>query len=169
MRPAGVADELRAALTADGHCRGSLTLYRTSAARGRPENRCRPTGRRIYASGMGKRHLRKPQPDLTTVLDGLRSPDEQARVKALHAVCPCTAGFRLYEQFRGEVRRLQKDPSPRVRAIALHVEQDAGRLEEIEATLDRASQRTGPGECSGDRDWLAGWERRRATRYWLPL
>jgi len=22
---------------------------------------------------------------------------------------------------------------------------------------------------SPDRDWLAGWERRRATRYWLPL
>jgi hypothetical protein len=29
------------------------------------------------------------------VLGGLRSPDEQARVKALHAVCPCAAGFRL--------------------------------------------------------------------------
>lgn len=69
----------------------------------------------------------------------------------------------------GGNRRLQKDPSPRVRAVALHVEQDAGRLEEIEATLDRASERTEHGECSGDRDWLAGWERRRATRYWLPL
>jgi len=56
-----------------------------------------------------------------------------------------------------------------VRAIALHVEQDAGPLEEIEAFLDRASERTGHGERSGDRDWLAGWERRRATRYWLPL
>ncbi len=76
---------------------------------------------------MGKRHLRKPQPDLTAVLGGLRLPDEQARVKALHAVCPCAAGFRLYERLRGEVRRLQKDPSPRVRAIAMHVEQDAGR------------------------------------------
>ncbi len=118
---------------------------------------------------MGKRHLRKPQPDLTAVLGGLRLPDEQARVKALHAVCPCAAGFRLYERLRGEVRRLQKDPSPRVRAIALHVEQDAGPLEEIEASLDRASERTGHGERSGDRDWLAGWERRRATRYWLPL
>jgi hypothetical protein len=32
-----------------------------------------------------------PSPDLAAVLGGLRSPDEQARVKALHAVCPCAA------------------------------------------------------------------------------
>jgi hypothetical protein len=56
-----------------------------------------------------------------------------------------------------------------VRATALHLAQDAARIEEIEATLDRASERAERGERPGDRDWLAGWERRRATRYWLPL
>ena len=131
--------------------------------------RCRLPGRRIYAPGMGKRHGRKPPPDPGAVLAGLRSPDEQARIRALHAVCPCAAGFWLYEQLRGEVRQLQKDPSPRVRAVALHVAQDAGRIEEIEAILDQASDRTGHRQHSGDRDWLAGWERRRQTRYWLPL
>ena len=118
---------------------------------------------------MGRRHRRQPQPDLAAVLSGLRSPDEQARVKALHAVCPCAAGYQLYEQLRVEVRRLQKDPSPRVRAVALHVEEDAGRIEEIEATLDQASERAEQGERLSDRDWLAGWERRQATRYWNPL
>jgi hypothetical protein len=118
---------------------------------------------------MGKRHRRKPPPDLDAVLAGLQSPDEQARITTLHAVCPCAAGFQLYEQLRGEVMQLQKDPSPRVRATALHVEQDAGRIEEIEAILNRASERAEQGERSGDRDWLAAWERRRQTRYWLPL
>jgi hypothetical protein len=114
-------------------------------------------------------HRRKHPPDLDTVLAGLQSPDEQARITALHAVCPCAAGFQLYEQLRGEVMQLQKDPSPRVRATALHVEQDAARIEEIEAILNRASERAEQGERSGDRDWLAAWERRRQTRYWLPL
>src|SRR5581483_4140037 len=101
---------------------------------------------------MGRRHRRQSQPDLAAVLSGLRSPDEQARVKALHAVCPCAAGYQLYEQLRVEVRRLQKDPSPRVRAVALHVEEDAGRIEEIEATLDQASERAEQGERLSDRD-----------------
>jgi hypothetical protein len=118
---------------------------------------------------MGKRHRRNPPPELSAVLGGLRSPDEQARVEALHAICPCAAGYQLYEQLRGEVRRLQKDPSPRVRAVALHVEEDAGRIEEIEATLDKATERAEQGERPGDRGWLAEWDRRRASRYWTPL
>lgn len=90
-------------------------------------------------------------------------------MKALHAVCPCAAGFQLYERLRGEVRQLQKDPSPRVRAVALHVEQDAGRIEKIEATLDQATERIEQGEHVGDRDWLDAWEKRRSTQYWPPL
>jgi len=34
------------------------------------------------------------------------------RVKALHRVRLCGAGFVVYERFRSEVKRLQKDPSP---------------------------------------------------------
>jgi hypothetical protein len=44
----------------------------------------------------------------------------------------------VHERFRGEVKRLQKDPSPRVRAAALHVEQDACLIEELDARLDLA-------------------------------
>ena len=74
------------------------------------------------------------------LLTQLRDPDDEVRVKALHRVCPCGAGFRVYERFRGEVKRLQKDPSPRVRAAALHVEQDACLIEELDANLDRAAE-----------------------------
>ena len=87
-------------------------------------------------------------------------------MKALHRVCPCAAGFLVYEQFRGEVKRLQKDRSPRVRAAALHVEQDACLIEELDARLDLAVEQ---GWRYSDADWMRSHRRRQATRYWLPL
>ena len=115
---------------------------------------------------MAKRRGRGCAPDLEAVLTQLRSADEDARVKALHRVCPCAAGFLVYERFRGEVRRLQKDPSPRVRVAAVHVEQDACLIEELEANLDRAAEQ---GWRYSDADWVQAKRRRQATRYWLPL
>ena len=87
-------------------------------------------------------------------------------MKALHRVCPCGAGFVVYERFRGEVKRLQKDPSPWVRAAAQHVEQDACLIEELEAHLDRAQEQ---GWRYSDPDWVRAHRRRQATGYWLPL
>ena len=115
---------------------------------------------------MAKRRRRGCAPDLEAVLAQLHSADEQDRVTALHRVCPCGAGFLVYERFRGEVRRLQKDPSPRVRAAALHVEQDACLIERLEANLDRAAEQ---GWRYSDADWVRAHRRRQATRYWLPL
>lgn len=108
----------------------------------------------------------RPAPDPAALLERLHSPDEEARIRALHEVCPCKAGFEPYEQFRGVVRRLQKDPSPRVRAVALHVEQDACRMEEKAATVERAEEQ---GWRYGDANCLDNYRRRSATRYWLPL
>ena len=100
------------------------------------------------------------------LLTQLRDPDDEVRVKALHRVCPCGAGFGVYERFRGEVKRLQKDPSPRVRAAALHAEQDACLIEELDANLDRAGEQ---GWRYSDADWVRAHRRRQATGYWLPL
>jgi hypothetical protein len=96
---------------------------------------------------------------------GLRSPDERTRIKALDGICPCAVGYPLYEQFRGGVKRLQKDPSTRVRATALHVEHDACQIEQIEAGLDRAEEQ---GWRYSDPDWVSAKKRRQATRYWPP-
>jgi hypothetical protein len=117
---------------------------------------------------MAKRKRRgcQPGPDPGVLLAQLRSPDEQVRVKALHRVCPCAAGFLVYERFRGEVKRLQKDPSPRVQAAALHAEQDACLIEQLDAGLDRAAEQ---GWRYSDADWVRARRRRQATRYWLPL
>ena len=113
-----------------------------------------------------KRRTCRPVPDPDVLLAQLRSAGEEERVKALHRVCPCASGFLVYEQFRGEVKRLQKDRSPRVRAAALHVEQDACVIEELDARLDQAAEQ---GWRYGDADWMRSHRRRQATRYWLPL
>jgi len=103
--------------------------------------------------------------DPATVLSRLRSPDALIRIKALHALCPCAAGFPGYEHFRCEVKRLQKDPDPGVRTAALHVERDACEIEMIEAGLDRATEQ---GWRYSDADWLRKKRQRQATKYWLP-
>ena len=113
-----------------------------------------------------KRRGCRPGPDAGVLLARLRSADEQVQVKALHRVCPCGAGFVVHERFRAEVKRLQKDPSPAVRAAALHVEQDACEIEAIEAGLDRAKEQ---GWRYSDPDWVRTKRRRQATRYWLRL
>jgi hypothetical protein len=107
-----------------------------------------------------------PERDPAVVLVRFQSADEDTRIKALHSVCPCGAGYELYEQLRGEIRRLQKDPSPRVRAVALHVEQDACKKEAVEAEVDRAEEQ---GWRYSDPGWMSNHHRRRATRYRLPL
>jgi len=100
------------------------------------------------------------------VLARLRSADADTRIRALHAVCPCGAGFGLYERLRGEVKRLQKDPDPRVREMALHVERDACQIEAIETGLDRAAKQDWR---YSDADRVKTHRQRQASRYWLPL
>src|SRR5215470_11382872 len=104
-------------------------------------------------------------PESAAVLAALLSADPNARIKALRAICPCAAGFPLYERFRGEVKLLQKDPDPRVRATALHVEHDACEIETIEAGLDRAAEQ---GWRYSDPGWVRRKRQRQATGRWLP-
>ena len=117
---------------------------------------------------MAKRKHRRcrPAPDPGDVLARLRSADADTRIRALHAVCPCGAGFGLYERLRGEVKRLQKDPDPSVREMALHVERDACQIEAIETGLDRAAEQDWR---YSDADWVKTHRQRQASRYWLPL
>jgi hypothetical protein len=125
-------------------------------------------GRRSYSAVMAKRTRRRclPAADPDAVLAQLRSPGALVRVKAPRRICPCRAGFPLYERFRGEVRGLQKDPDPQVRAAALHAEHDACEIETIEAGLDRADEQ---GWRYSDPDWVSKHRQRQATGHWLPL
>ena len=132
------------------------------------QNASRGRARGSYSAAVAWHKRRRCQraPDPGAVLARLGSPDPQVRVKTLHGICPCAAGFPLYERFRGEVKRLQKDPDQRVRAAALHVEHDASEIETIEAGLDRAAEQ---GWRYSDPGWVRRKRLRQATGQWLPL
>jgi hypothetical protein len=53
-----------------------------------------------------------------------------------------------------------------VRAAALHAEQDACLIEELDARLDQAAEQ---GRRYSGADWVRAHRRRQATGYWLPL
>ena len=120
-----------------------------------------------YSAVVGKRSRPRcgPGADPDVVLARLGAPDPRARVRALHAICPCAAGFPLYERFRDEVKRLQKDPDATVRAAALLVEHDACEIETIDAGLDRAGEQ---GWRYSDNDWVSKHRQRHAAGRWLP-
>jgi hypothetical protein len=70
----------------------------------------------------------------------------------------------LYEQLIDDVKRLQKDGSPEVRRMALHVEEDACTIELIETNLDRDAE---AGRRGGDADWTRRKQRRQVSG-WAP-
>jgi hypothetical protein len=94
--------------------------------------------------------------DVARLLADMQSPDGHVRARAVREVCPCRLPWEVFGQVRTAARRLQRDPSPLVRANAQHVEEDARELASLEAL----------------REWLAerepevGWEdaARRAER-----
>ncbi len=75
-----------------------------------------------------KKHEACEAADTERLLSELQSPDEAVRAKAVRSLCPCHAGWELFEQHVSAVLRLEKDCSPAVRANALHVYEDAARM-----------------------------------------
>jgi hypothetical protein len=71
-------------------------------------------------------------PDIERRLPDLQSPDEVARGNVARSLCPCHAGWEVFEQHVGLVFRLLRDPSHVVRAHALHVFEDAARMQSAE-------------------------------------
>jgi hypothetical protein len=55
----------------------------------------------------------------------LASGDEERVVRALHGACPCSGSSTRYEQYMDLLHQFKKDPRPKVRAVALHLEEDA--------------------------------------------
>jgi hypothetical protein len=76
--------------------------------------------------------------DVARLLEELRSPDEQVRARAVREVCPCRMPWEVFERLRKPVQRLRRDPSPAVRKLALHVEEDARMVAALEALRERA-------------------------------
>jgi len=71
------------------------------------------------------------------ILTELESEDEWIRARAVRQVCPCRVPWPLFYRLRKAAARLKRDPSPLVRANALHVELDARTVRDREATMER--------------------------------
>lgn len=79
--------------------------------------------------------MRKQNHDKCTIVDAvklfsdLESSDETVRLKAVRSLCPCRAGWEVFEKHMDVVAQLKKDPSSKVRVAALHIFQDAGEMQ----------------------------------------
>ena len=70
----------------------------------------------------------------------LSSPNEDVRAKALRRLCPCHGSFEMYDRYLDVIRAMQKDPSEKVRRVALHLEEDALVLESMQSARERSEE-----------------------------
>jgi hypothetical protein len=71
--------------------------------------------------------------DIAHLLNAMQSPDDETRAWAVRQACPCRLPWADFDRVRKDAQRLQHDPSPLVRAAALHVAEDAREIAALEA------------------------------------
>ena len=76
-----------------------------------------------------KKEAGEPEVDDGRVLLDARSPDGGVRGEAVRSLCPCHAGWRVFERHVGIVLRAMRDADRGMRAHALHVFEDAARMQ----------------------------------------
>ncbi len=89
--------------------------------------------------------------DVERLLSEIQSPDETVRGDAVRSLCPCHTGREVFEQHVSLVHRLMRDSSRVVRAHALHVFEDAARMQ----LADDLNYFRQSGEGSGHRNHAA--------------
>src|SRR5687767_15723861 len=95
---------------------------------------------------MGKRTARWARPDIKDLVAGMREPGDGVPGDSVRSLCPCHAGWEVFEQNVRVVLRHLKDPDRLVRADALHVFEDAARMqisEDLSNTLGAGERRLG--------------------------
>ena len=83
-------------------------------------------------------------PDVKQIEADLQVTDEGLRSKAVGGLCPCHAGWELFEKKVDTVMRSLRDPSRVVRRSALHVLEDAAVMqsrEDLKYYLEPVEQR----------------------------
>jgi hypothetical protein len=76
-----------------------------------------------------KKHDAAPRVDDDRLLLEVQSPDGDVRGEAVRSLCPCHAGWAVFERHVGVVLRATRDSDRAVRAHALHVFEDAARMQ----------------------------------------
>ena len=77
------------------------------------------------------------EPDVNRIVADFKAPDEAARGKAVRQVCPCRMGWEVFQETMEDLSKMTKDPSPYVRAQALHVFEDAYGLQSMESRKEK--------------------------------
>ena len=116
---------------------------------------------------MVKKRARWPAPDMERLLPDLQSPDEEVRGDAVRALCPCHVGWEVFEGHVGDVLRLLRDRSRGVRAQALHVFEDATRMQsaaDLSYHLEAGEERIGEKRAAHFRSMEERLEARRNSR-----
>jgi hypothetical protein len=89
-----------------------------------------------------ERHRSQPvgEADIERILTDLQSAEEVTRANAVRQICPCRMPWEVFERLRKAAKPLHKDPSPLVRANALHIEEDAREVASLEAIAERLQE-----------------------------
>ncbi len=102
--------------------------------------------------------------DIARILAEMQSADDRVRAQAVREVCPCRMSWDVFAHVRKAAQRLRNDPSPLVRANALHVEEDAREIAALESLRERlAEHEEGVAEAVHGRDRRD--KRRHSGRY----
>jgi hypothetical protein len=99
----------------------------------------RTTERKLACVALKRSHPASTA-DIARLLAEMQSPDEHVRAEAVRQVCPCRMPWEVFRQVRKAAQRLRDDPSPQVRANALHIEEDAREIEALEALRERVAE-----------------------------
>jgi hypothetical protein len=120
-----------------------------------------PSGRDYMERHLANVEQRRSKPvgeaDIERILADMQSDDEVTRAKAVRQVCPCRMSWEVFDRLRKAAKPLQKDPSPLVRANALHIEEDAREVASLEAIRERLQERE---EAEADAEPRPDWRRR---------
>lgn len=120
-----------------------------------------PSGRDYMERHLAHVEQRRSKPvgeaDIERILADMQSEDEATRANAVRQICPCRMPWEMFDRLRKAAKPLQKDPSPLVRANALHIEEDAREVASLEAIRERLQERE---EAEEDAEPRPGWRGR---------
>jgi hypothetical protein len=90
-----------------------------------------------------ERHRSQPigEAAIERLLADMQSEDEVTRANAVRQICPCRMPWEVFDRLRKAAKPLRKDPSPLVRANALHIEEDAREVASLESLSERLQER----------------------------
>ena len=108
------------------------------------KQRLTPTTRAYMERFLDRVEAKRSQPfcqaDEERILAQMQSEDEETRANAVREICSCRMPWEVFFRLRKAAKRLQQDPSPLVRANALHVEEDARLVASFEAQLEQVKE-----------------------------